>query len=140
MVWFVLAIIISFVFWSAILVFCFAIAFLILNICFKGGRRELSDLWIDSLLQIDESWYFARVIFVLKKLIKCRLNRFQRTKLSGVIDLVFSDPSECIPRFTTIKTQTDRIILNWQAEKTTSLFTNHEYELQVHILLSTTWK
>ena len=43
---------------------------------------------------------------------------------------MIEDPSECKPRFTTIQTQVNRIVLHWTANRS-SKWTDDQYELQI---------
>ena len=102
---------------------------LLVFICFKTGRKEFRTLWRES---SQDSAGYSRIFYVLKALLtsKASLLYFNVAKrIWG--DNIIANPAECIPRFTTIKTQADRIILNWQTQHPPTRLANEQFELQV---------
>jgi hypothetical protein len=104
---------------------------LLVSICFKNGRKELRSLWRESR---EESAGYLRFFYILNALVRnnASLIYFHVAK-RFVGENLIPNPAECIPRFTTIKTQADRIILNWQTQHPggPSLLSNEQFELQV---------
>jgi hypothetical protein len=110
-------------------VFISILALLIASVSSKGGRKELRTLWRE---ESEDSTQFLHVYTVLKCFVTRKATSafvYVARRIYG--DKILPDPADCIPRFTTIQTQADRIILNWQAPRPASKLTSNQYELQV---------
>mmetsp|Transcript_44007 Transcript_44007/g.110223 ORF Transcript_44007/g.110223 Transcript_44007/m.110223 type:complete len:348 (-) Transcript_44007:200-1243(-) len=86
--------------------------------CTEWGRKKLRKYW-----RLSKQGPFHRFVIWFGNLF-VRLYVF----LSG--DRLINDPSSCKPRFTTIQTQVNRIVLHWTAERSSKL-TADSYELQL---------
>jgi hypothetical protein len=112
-----------------IFVFISVLALLIASVSSKSGRKELRTLWRED---SEDSNQFLHAYAVLKGFVKRKATAcfvYIARRIYG--DDFIPDPADCIPRFTTIQTQADRIILNWQAPRPASKLTSNQYELQV---------
>jgi hypothetical protein len=105
------------------------LVFLMVSVSSKSGWKELKTLWRED---SEYSSQFQHVHHVLLCFVKRKATAayvYTARRLFG--DKFIPDPTDCIPRFTTIQTQADRIILNWQAPRPASKLTTNQFELQV---------
>eukprot|EP00285_Hemiselmis_virescens_P013379 CAMPEP_0173385272 /NCGR_PEP_ID=MMETSP1356-20130122/7882_1 /TAXON_ID=77927 ORGANISM="Hemiselmis virescens, Strain PCC157" /NCGR_SAMPLE_ID=MMETSP1356 /ASSEMBLY_ACC=CAM_ASM_000847 /LENGTH=316 /DNA_ID=CAMNT_0014340999 /DNA_START=1 /DNA_END=948 /DNA_ORIENTATION=+ len=86
--------------------------------CTEWGRKKIRKYW-----RLSKQGPFHKFVVWF-------LNLFVRlfVFLSG--DRLIEDPSGCKPKFTTIQTQVNRIVLNWTAQRS-SKWTPDSYELQI---------
>jgi hypothetical protein len=110
-------------------VFISVTALLIVSVSTKSGRKELRMLWREDSEDSSQLLHVCAVLkcFVIRK--ATAIFVYIARRVYG--DEFIPDPTDCIPRFTTIQTQADRIILNWQAPRPASKLTNNQFELQV---------
>lgn len=98
------------------------IALLVGHLAFKRGRKNLRKYW-----KLSKEGPFYRVCaWVFWKWIAfaCWLDRI------AFGEKLVTAPTDCKPKFTVIKTQSDRIILNWTAARSSWMYPD-QYELQV---------
>ena len=99
------------------------------SVCFRNGRKEFWVVWRES---GEECVGRSRIVYVLKTFFARKLASLYVEVARRIFgDRIIPDPAECIPRFTTIKTQADRIILNWQTPRPSSTLAQEQFELQV---------
>mmetsp|Transcript_21036 Transcript_21036/g.51673 ORF Transcript_21036/g.51673 Transcript_21036/m.51673 type:complete len:345 (+) Transcript_21036:68-1102(+) len=97
--------------------FLFTSMFIIM-LCFKSGRARIRKYW-----RISQQGPFYRLFVWIGSLIV-------RLIVWAGGDKMYTDPKGCKPRFTTIKTQVGRIVLNWTAQPSSKWYSD-EYELQI---------
>ena len=107
-------------------VFSVAHAFaLMMPICFfllyRGGRKKLKRYWRLS----KEGPFFKLGVWVVGKMGEAAA-AIDRALLGSRL---VGDPTKCRPKFTVIKTQSDRMILSWTAPRS-SAWVDDVYELQ----------
>jgi hypothetical protein len=99
-----------------------ALLCIILMLVFKSGRKKLRKYW-----KLSQQGPFYRLgAFICKKMFH-GLVSLSRPLLGNKM---VPDPKKRTPRFTTIKTQSDRIILSWQVSGPESAWSIEHQELQ----------
>ena len=103
------------------------VAFLciIVMLLFKSGRKKLRKYW-----KLSQQGPFYRLgAFISKKIFQLFVT-ITRPVLGNKF---IPDPKQLSARFTSIKTQSDRIILNWSVTGPQSSWSIDEHELQVSV-------
>mmetsp|Transcript_40500 Transcript_40500/g.82771 ORF Transcript_40500/g.82771 Transcript_40500/m.82771 type:complete len:321 (+) Transcript_40500:270-1232(+) len=92
------------------------------HLCFKRGRKNLRKYWRLS----KEGPFYRLLSWIFWKYVSFVL-WIDRLAFG---ERLVNPPTDCKPTFTIIKTQSDRIILNWTAERSSTWYSD-KYELQV---------
>ena len=103
-----------------------AVVVLVVLLCFKSGRKQLRKFWRLS----KEGPFYKLGAYLWRK----SFAAFVAVSRPVFGKRLVTDPTRLVPRFTVIKTQSDRIILQWQYAGPISLtacWSDDQYELQV---------
>jgi hypothetical protein len=100
-----------------------ALLCIVVMLMFQSGRKRLRKYW-----RLSQQGPFYRLgAFICHKIFRLYVNVTRPVLAEKFVP----DPKKITARFTSIKTQSDRIILNWQVKGPQSAWSIDQHELQV---------